>query len=179
MRGVKVGDAGQAFVVAEKHFTDCAVALLCHYQCPFTGDGVAGQVFEMVVFGTVNEYHFVGVLLYCPGFAKVGKHGLFVGSLFARPIELREEDKRYVQLFGDYLCRAAGLCHFLLPVLPFFAHVGKLEIVYQHHPAFALFGHFLGVGADVPHGDDRVVVHVNREGGKRFLRRCHCVEIFV
>ena len=32
MRGVKVGDAGQAFVVAEKHFTDCAVALLCHYD---------------------------------------------------------------------------------------------------------------------------------------------------
>src|SRR3990170_2456491 len=96
--------------VAQKshlNFACLAVTLFGdHYLRP-SAKPARAQVFGTIAVPVnalpVNEHHYVRVLLYGAGFAKVGELRLALLSLLDSPRELRKRDDRDIEFFGEGL----------------------------------------------------------------------------
>ena len=104
-------------------------------------DDTFGQSFKLgfgvVVFVAVHEHNQVGILFDGAGFAQVGHHRAFVGTLFHRAAQLRQGDDGNLQLFGQGFERTGDFTQFGGAVVGAAGTRHQLQVVDDNQPEFA------------------------------------------
>ena len=89
----------------QTHIPHGTVTVLCYDDFRHTAQVTAiGRSINLVIFGTVNEAHHIGILLDGTGFTKVTQLGTLAFLAFTvlhTTVQLRQSDDRNVQLLGQ------------------------------------------------------------------------------
>ena len=117
-----------------------------------------------VILRTVDEHHYVGILLYGSRLAEVAELGTLVAAAgLDGTAELGKGYHRYVQFLGYGLERARDIGHLLLPHAAQLRRTGhKLKVVYDDELDSGVAHQAAGLGAQLIYRKRRSIVNVKR-----------------